>query len=354
MKGYSNIRWCSREECSNELAKNFGALPDFVDTLLEDEIGDKLPNKMKEILDNKSETLKLELACNLDLEPIISACYTLEGDGLAILLARAKIDSLLAFGDTVGDHADTLPNVAALLRKHTELKDGVKIYEYFADVTPPGYFKGVIKSVARGKVTVKYEDNTTITQEEHEVRQWIDVRDMDEWKRLAVAAKAGITYLRNRLTGNLPPQQLNFDCSHMYQVLHVVQAFDPSWAAQHLNANLVNALAVVKPLRNMIAALLRELPAYMVATAGVVIDHTESKDSHTFTNQVLGWWASNSRKFPAWAEAAQTVFAFTPNSAAAERVFSMLKAMFGDQQLGALADIIQTALMLRYNKRNVG
>ena len=28
--------------------------------------------------------------------------------------------------------------------------------------------------------------------------------------------------------------------------------------------------------------------------------------------------------------------------------------MFGDQQLGALADIIQTALMLRYNKRNVG
>ena len=45
---------------------------------------------------------------------------------------------------------------------------------------------------------------------------------------------------------------------------------------------------------------------------------------------------------------------FTPNSAAAERVFSLLKAMFGDQQLGALADIIQTALMLRYNKRNVG
>ena len=53
-------------------------------------------------------------------------------------------------------------------------------------------------------------------------------------------------------------------------------------------------------------------------------------------------------------EAAQIVFAFTPNSAAAERVFSMLKAMFGDQQMETLADIIQTALMLRYNKRNVG
>ena len=56
----------------------------------------------------------------------------------------------------------------------------------------------------------------------------------------------------------------------------------------------------------------------------------------------------------AWAEVAQIVFAFTPNSAAAERVFSMLKAMFGDQQMETLADIIQTALMLRINKRKVG
>ena len=53
-------------------------------------------------------------------------------------------------------------------------------------------------------------------------------------------------------------------------------------------------------------------------------------------------------------EAAQIVFAFTPNSAAAERTFSLLKSMFGDQQLDTLADIIQTALMLRINERAVG
>ena len=104
----------------------------------------------------------------------------------------------------------------------------------------------------------------------------------------------------------------------------------------------------------MTAALLRELPAYLVATAGVVIDHTESKEDHSFTNQILHWWAVNGATFPAWAEAAQIVFAFTPNSAAAERVFSMLKWMFGDLQMEALADIIQTALMLRMNGRQVG
>ena len=56
----------------------------------------------------------------------------------------------------------------------------------------------------------------------------------------------------------------------------------------------------------------------------------------------------------AWAEAARIVFSFTPNSAAAERVFSLLKLFFGHLQMSALADIIQSSLMLHYNKRVVG
>ena len=45
---------------------------------------------------------------------------------------------------------------------------------------------------------------------------------------------------------------------------------------------------------------------------------------------------------------------WTPNSAAAERVFSLLKAMFGETQMSALQDMIESALMLKYNKRKVG
>ena len=44
----------------------------------------------------------------------------------------------------------------------------------------------------------------------------------------------------------------------------------------------------------------------------------------------------------------------TPNSAACERVFSLLKFMFGDQQWAALGDYIQAALMLKYNERAIG
>ena len=52
--------------------------------------------------------------------------------------------------------------------------------------------------------------------------------------------------------------------------------------------------------------------------------------------------------------APRIVFSFTPNSAASERVFSLLKLMFGETQMLTLADYIQAALMLRYNGRKVG
>ena len=46
--------------------------------------------------------------------------------------------------------------------------------------------------------------------------------------------------------------------------------------------------------------------------------------------------------------------ALTTRPIPASRVFSMLKAMLGDQQSDSMADYIQTAIMLRTNKRPVG
>ena len=114
---------------------------------------------------------------------------------------------------------------------------------------------------------------------------------------------------------------------------------------------LVQNLVKITPLRNMGPALLNELPQYLAAAQGLVLDH---KDIKVFTAGVLAWWANHGSKFPAWAEAARIVFSFTPNSAAAERVFSLLKMFFGDTRMSALADIIQATLMLRVNHRKVG
>jgi hypothetical protein len=58
--------------------------------------------------------------------------------------------------------------------------------------------------------------------------------------------------------------------------------------------------------------------------------------------------------FSAWALAARIVFAISPNSASCERVFALLRNLFGDEQMNALADYLQTSLMLNYHNRVVG
>ena len=90
-----------------------------------------------------------------------------------------------------------------------------------------------------------------------------------------------------------------------------------------------------------------EIHAYLTACAGVNIDYS---DMRAYTDSVLLFWHLNHPKFPLWAEAARIIFAMTPNSAAAERVFSLLKAMFSDARNMSLADLIEGSLMLKYNK----
>ena len=73
---------------------------------------------------------------------------------------------------------------------------------------------------------------------------------------------------------------------------------------------------------------------YLVKCQGASFDHN---DVPAFTQGVLLWYKNNSFDIPTWALAMQIVGSFTPNSAAAERVFSLLKLMFGDRQMTSLA-----------------
>ena len=100
------------------------------------------------------------------------------------------------------------------------------------------------------------------------------------------------------------------------------------------------------------AQLKSEVEAYKTAAAAApAMDHS---DVHAFTEAVLEFWRKHGKKMPMWCKMAKRVFAIPPNSAASERVFSLLEAMFGKDQDASLSDMIQGALMLRYNKRTVG
>ena len=102
----------------------------------------------------------------------------------------------------------------------------------------------------------------------------------------------------------------------------------------------------------MLSGLKQELPIYLAAAAHA--EAFDKSDVEAYTNAVLKWWRTNGNSFPKWAMAARIAFALSPNSASCERVFSLVKIMFGEQQMMALADYIRAALMLKFNKRMVG
>ena len=83
-----------------------------------------------------------------------------------------------------------------------------------------------------------------------------------------------------------------------------------------------------------------ELPAYLAKAADVSPDVG-----------VLEWWKQHKDDLPHWISAAQLVALVQPSSAAAEKVFSLLNASFGDQQVHALQDYVEASLMLQFNKR---
>jgi hypothetical protein len=174
-------------------------------------------------------------------------------------------------------------------------------------------------------------------------------------------------YIENRMTGNCGSP---YDCRHSLEICELVQLFDPSFAAENakdIDDAWMQRLERIIPIgkhgegdgRGGAAAdadeelpflfqLKRDLHLYLAAVNGFTCNHA---DVGEFTEAVLGWWKNHGAEVGAWAIGAQIVYSLTPNSAAAERIFSQMKDMFSAKQAPALADMLQAAMMLRYHKR---
>ena len=350
--GFSKVRWWSRWEIMKQVAENFSQLPAFLNSLDDDDIGDATTKKMLDVLNNNKDALELELAAVLSCERLCTATYRLEGDGLELLLVHQTIEVLRAFGATLGNDASDLPSVAALLRQRHKIDKGTTTYEWF-EAPHSAWFTGRITrmpTAAKATYQITYSDGGKIEYEEREVRNWIDVRNFPEWKAAVAAVKEAYTYLENRITNNC---QAPYHCAASYEVCRVSQLFDPSFAAANLTPRFVDELcASIPALKNSAAVLKAEVDAYRVAArTAPAMDH---RDVHAFTEAVLTFWRTHGTKMPEWRKAARIILAIPPTSAASERVFSLLESMFGKDQISSLADLIQGALMLRYNQRRVG
>lgn len=95
---------------------------------------------------------------------------------------------------------------------------------------------------------------------------------------------------------------------------------------------------------NMIQSLKDKLPAHLTIVGNI-------PDNFDALADTWRWWRNNAAEIPSWASAVKKIALVQPSFAAAERVFSFLVTMFGDQQHDSLEDYIEAALMLRVNNR---
>jgi hypothetical protein len=121
----------------------------------------------------------------------------------------------------------------------------------------------------------------------------------------------------------------------------VARMFNPSHAAQHLGPDGVDAPSDIQPLayHNLIVGMKSEVNAYTSPRAWASWS-TRRAWRPSPTPRLVLFWRRNGHKFPTWAAAARIMFSMTPNSASAERVFSLLKVMFGDARASSLSDLV--------------
>ena len=134
--------------------------------------------------------------------------------------------------------------------------------------------------------------------------------------------------------------------SRSIQVFRAAQLFNPRVVKVSrpvaVDVDLITAVPFLND-DNVIQSLKDELPAYLVRVANI-------PDEFDALTDTWPWWRHNEAELPAWSSAVKKIVLVQPSSAAAERVFSLLVTMFGDQQHETLEDYIEAALMLRVNR----
>lgn len=392
LPGYSKIRWWSRWELMKSIAAGFGPnLNRFIAALEERDIGEETIGKMKAVLNNsdKRDALELELAIVMDMEQFVTATYKLEGDGLTVLQAYDTVEELRRFGRSLHVQS-SMPNTAALLRSRAKLEAGLKFRQYWSETDAPGqsgWYNGQVigKKPGHGQLcAVRYDNGDEmwiVKNEEQTFRGNILAHELSAWQDAVNKVKPAFNYIEDRLNDNCDtPYHMRVQHSQMslYKVrtrsehtighsitlthclcaLCALQIFNPSEVNENPpDDSFVDAFSDVPAFveHKLIEGMKQELKEYITAAknyeAATDADLSSAKE---FDKSVLQFWAKNNTKFKTWAIAARIVFSLSANSAACERVFSMLKLFYGEQRDAALADQIESSLMLAYNGRALG
>ena len=122
------------------------------------------------------------------------------------------------------------------------------------------------------------------------------VRNLPERNTICDALMPGFDYLEKRITGTCESQYSLVD---MYELCRVVRAFDPTFAATHVDSAFVDGMSAITPLRalGMLSDLKQQLPQYLSAAASAPsMDQSSVED---YSTAILAWRRTHQAAFPA-------------------------------------------------------
>ena len=80
-----------------------------------------------------------------------------------------------------------------------------------------------------------------------------------------------------------------------------------------------------------------------------VVKDAAGKERDSF--DIKAWWVSQRGRLPGFFMILRAILTHTPNSAAAERLFSILNNSFGSKQTSARADYIEFSVIKQFNEQ---
>ena len=146
-------------------------------------------------------------------------------------------------------------------------------------------------------------------------------------------------------------------------VFKAVRICNPFFFAIQQNWQTVPSLsaslrAFIRPLvlcrfidNDIIDSLLDELPLYKTESELHCLPNLVNPKISELVEQIRIFWNSRKKKLPHWYDFVTLCMLLQPSSASVERLFSMLKFVFGDYQHSSLNDKVVLSVQLRYNHR---
>jgi hypothetical protein len=321
-KKKSAVRWGAELDVVRDVALNFPVVLEVINSPLE--FATQLRESMHTMTNDAArdantrltslQRLKLELAIYCDAgRPIYELVYDYEGDGLLSPFISKKVDSVSAVLYNIVNNQTDCPILNGIINE-------VIRHERGNDVEQQNVFIGHLAQAAgeelrRQQLLIEYTSKAFAAMEKFN-------KDF-----LRGNGKCYSIYLIFKACSMLIPRTFS-----TYSVVDRMQLIDTICNIRQFSQH-----------RNFRNLLLGEVPQYLnLARFAPNIDNSEN---------LLSWWRNNWDKLPTWSRVLQIAVLYQPSSAGAERVFSMVRWMFHEDQHGCLEDYKETALMLRYNTK---